>query len=164
MQRGVLNAVALSLGLVCSLRPSSDQLTARRPHQRLCMPQNVITVIVLISSGMYGWYVWFLTSQPWFTGGNGSSYQVPSPHVEDGTQHVLCCVICMIHFTPIKSFLQVLPMLMLACVMSLSSDSCYIILSLLKIQVIATRPPYAYTAGNTKHTPSRCMLLCRMTL
>ena len=78
MQRGVLDAMALSLGLVCSLRPSSDELTARRPHQRLCLPQNciILTSFVSVSAGMYVWYMWFLTIQPWCTGGNENSDKV----------------------------------------------------------------------------------------
>ena len=35
--------------------------------------------------------------------------------------------------------------------MCMSSDSCYSILSLLTIQVIAARPPDPYTAGKAKH-------------
>lgn len=58
MQRGVLDFMALSLGLACSLRPASHRLTMQRPHQWLCMPRNfvIFTILILVSAGMYG--VW----------------------------------------------------------------------------------------------------------
>ena len=96
MQRGVLDFMALSLGLARSLRPASHRLTIQRPHQWLCMPRNfvIFTILVLVSAGMYAVFMWYLSIQPWFTGGNGSSHQVlyvvcmTSPAV--GV--ILCCM------------------------------------------------------------------------
>ena len=123
MQRGILDAVAVCLGLVCSLRTSSDQLAARRPHQRLCMPQNfiIITTFVLISAGLYGWYMWFLTIQSWFSGGTGSSYKVAMWWRMAPSMY--CAVaLCMSHFTPDNVFPQLLPLLLLVLLACLQAN------------------------------------------
>ena len=78
MQRGVLDFMALSLGLICSLRPSSNRLTVKRPRQWLCKPQQFVMTSqwLLLTAGVFGFYLWYLTTQSWFTGGNGTSDQV----------------------------------------------------------------------------------------
>lgn len=35
-----------------------------------------ITTMVLMTAGMFGFYMWYMTRQPWFMAGNGSSHQV----------------------------------------------------------------------------------------
>ena len=78
LQRGVYDWVALSLGLAASVRPASDTLTSGRPPQVLCTLTNYILLILkmVISFAMYWGCMAWLTTRPWFTGGNGTSYQV----------------------------------------------------------------------------------------
>ena len=78
MQRGVYDWYALSLGLAASVRPASDTLTAGRPPQLLCTLKNYILLVLtmLISFAMYWGCLAWLTTRPWFIGGNGTSFEV----------------------------------------------------------------------------------------
>ena len=78
LQRGTYDWVALSLGLAASLRPAADWLTPGRPPQILCTMKHYLhTVVMLLIAGcMYWSCIRWLTAQPWYKGGNGSSYEV----------------------------------------------------------------------------------------
>ena len=77
MQRAVVDFVALSLGIVCSIRPARSQLTNGQPQLWLYTANNCIllTATVLLCAGMSVTACWFLTIQPWYTGGTGNSYK-----------------------------------------------------------------------------------------
>ena len=78
LQRGVLDFTALSLGIVCSLRPAHERLNARHPPQSLCKLQNFVLQCTTIAmcALMYWACVGFMTAQSWYTGGNGSDWKV----------------------------------------------------------------------------------------
>ena len=70
--------MALSLGLVCSLRPSRSCLTARQPEQQLCMRKHffMISMILLGLAGEYAIIVWYMTIQPWYKTDSDSDQRV----------------------------------------------------------------------------------------
>lgn len=78
LQRGVLDFMALSLGIACSFRPARHRLTTRPAEQSLCMAKHFImlTMIVFMLSSVAAIYLWYMTTQPWYTGGNSSSKKV----------------------------------------------------------------------------------------
>lgn len=78
MQRGVYDWYALSLGLAASVRPASDTLTSGRPPQLLCTLKTYLLLVLTmcISFAMYWGCLAWLTTRPWFTGGNGISFEV----------------------------------------------------------------------------------------
>ena len=82
VQRAVLDVMALSLGIACSMRPARAQLTSSQPPIRLCTVKNctLLTATVLLCAGMSATACWFLTIQPWYTGGTGTSYKVSVHH------------------------------------------------------------------------------------
>ena len=78
MQRSLLDFVALMLGVVYSMYPAHPQLTARVVPQWLCVPKQFImlTATTLSSACVYTVTCWYMTIQPWYEGGTGSSYKV----------------------------------------------------------------------------------------
>ena len=78
LQRGMLDWVALSLGLAASLRPAADGLTPTRPPDMLCTVNHFLHLLVmlLVSGCMYWGCSRWLVAQAWYRGGNGSSIAV----------------------------------------------------------------------------------------
>jgi len=78
LQLRVLDFMALSLGMVASLRPAAKQLQPKCPPQGLCSLKNYVLVLetVLVSSASMAAVLVLLAHQPWFKGGNGQNIQV----------------------------------------------------------------------------------------
>ena len=49
LQRSTIDFVAISLGVVMSLRPAASQLTVQRPPQLLCTIRNFVMLLISIS-------------------------------------------------------------------------------------------------------------------
>ena len=75
LQLRVVDFMALSLGMVASLRPAARQLQPKRPPQGLLSLKNCIlvleTLLVLAVSEIA--VLTLLVHQPWFRGGNGQN-------------------------------------------------------------------------------------------
>lgn len=72
--------MALSLGMVASLRPAAKQLQPRRPPQALLSLKNCVLVLatLLVSAVSEVAVLALLVKQPWFHGGNGQNKWVCS--------------------------------------------------------------------------------------
>ena len=98
LQRSLLDSVALVLGVCFSLASGQGQLTARLPQQHLCRFEQLamLTAQVVLAASLYGLTCWYLTIQPWYTGGTGSSHQVHAlstrhPYACRSLHHALPC-------------------------------------------------------------------------
>ena len=87
-----MNVVAISLGVVASVRPPALHLTPQRPPQRLCTLKNCVLMCehAFVLTFMYWGCLELLYIQPWFQGGNGSNVNV-SPLT------FAKCLPCMMH-------------------------------------------------------------------
>ena len=92
MQLRVLDFMALSLGMVASLRPAAKQLQPKRPPQGLCFLKNYVLVVetVFVSSASMAAVLILLTHQPWFQGGTGQNIQVIDVLSSRVLWHLLC--------------------------------------------------------------------------
>ena len=79
-QRSTLDFVAITLGIVASLRPAAAELTPARPPQLLSSYRNGVLLIesLAISAAMFWGAMTFLKHQPWFEGGTGTNVDVSS--------------------------------------------------------------------------------------
>ena len=78
LQRTLLDIAALILAVLSSLRPSIGHLTPKRPGQWLFAHKylTMLTVTTVLAACQYGLLCWYLTTQNWFSGGNGTSLKV----------------------------------------------------------------------------------------
>ena len=67
--------MALSLGMVASLRPAAHQLQPKRPPQALLSLKNCVLVLatLLVSAASEVAVLALLVNQPWFHEGNGQN-------------------------------------------------------------------------------------------
>lgn len=75
LQLRVLDFMALSLGMVASLRPAAQQLQPKRPPQDLMSLKNCVLVLetLLVSAVSTVATLALLTHQSWFHGGTGQN-------------------------------------------------------------------------------------------
>ena len=68
MQRSTIDFVAISLGMLISLRQAASQLTLHRPPQQLCTIRNfsMLLVSVVAFTLMYYGQMEYLRHQPFF--------------------------------------------------------------------------------------------------
>lgn len=78
---------ALTLGVVSSLRPAIGHLTPKRPVQWLFAYKHLtmLTTTTLMAASHYMLLCWYLTTQKWFSGGNGTSFKVSPCSYQLGT-------------------------------------------------------------------------------
>ena len=77
LQRGALDAVALSLGCVCSLRAATTRLSRSQPQTCLYSMRSAVLLTAFTAMFVYMDAIVFcyLTQQPWYVG-TGTSVQV----------------------------------------------------------------------------------------
>ena len=94
VQRSTLDFVAITLGVVASLRPPAPELTPHRPPQKLCTYKNCTLVFetVLCLAIQYWGLLCYLAAQPWYHGGNGSNINV-SPATLPCAMRTVCAMI-----------------------------------------------------------------------
>ena len=78
IQKGAFDFIALSLGVIASLRPASEQLLPVRPSQTLNHVKNMTLVskTLVVSGFMYWACLHLLKSQSWFGASTGKPIEV----------------------------------------------------------------------------------------
>ena len=94
LQRAILDFMALSLGMVCSLRPANERLTPKHPAQLLCSSTNFIMLAatMALSASMYWACMAYMITQDWYTGGTGTPFRNPI------TTFCWTCALCQVRF------------------------------------------------------------------
>ena len=103
LQLRVLDFMALSLGMVASLRPAAQQLQPKRPPQDLMSVKNCVLVLetLLVSAVSEVAVLVLLTHQPWFHGGTGQNewVSIAALVLTTTASHLACIAMKFAHFS-----------------------------------------------------------------
>ena len=81
LQRSTLDFVAITLGVVASLRPAAAELIPARPPQQISSCKNFVLLLesVAISVAFHWGCLAFLYHEPWFSGSTSANEQASVP-------------------------------------------------------------------------------------
>ena len=101
MQRSAIDIVAITIGVVVSLRPAAPHLIFAQPPKHLCTVQNLglLAVTGILVCVLYWILVIFIEHQSWYPGRSSSNVQVcMCVHVDMFVQ--ACCGCSLYHLQP----------------------------------------------------------------
>lgn len=98
--------MALSLGMVCSLRPANERLTPNHPAQFLCNSTNFILLAatMALSASMYWGCMAYMITQDWYIGGTGTPFNNPI------TTFCWTCALCQVRQFTVNDLRECIPL------------------------------------------------------